>query len=449
MANYSDKDIRIILIILNIIVLSLCHGQSGQLAFPGAEGYGCFTSGGRGGKVLLITNLNDDGQGSLRNAIEAEGARTVIFRVSGTIILQSPLIIKKNNITIAGQTAPGDGICIRDYPLIVDADNIILRYLRARLGDVHRLAEDACTGFFHRNLIIDHCSFSWGTDEVLTVRDNENSTVQWCIISESLNHSYHPKGDHGYGGIWGGKKSSFHHNLIVHNSSRNPRFSGSRYHGEPEKEIVDFRNNVIYNWGFNSAYGGEAGNQNIIGNYYKSGPASKHKDRIIEPWDDKGTWYVEDNFVYGFPQITKDNWAGGVQGEHAGAGRRSEPVPFAPVETQNAQSAYELVLERAGAVLPKRDAVDRRIIEETRSGTATYGAEGNGIIDSQTQVGGWPDLKNKTAPKDTDADGMPDSWEVKHGLNPENPKDSNGDLDQDGYTNLEDYLNELASGIEQ
>jgi hypothetical protein len=438
-----------ILILLNFIFLPAFSYS--QIAFPGAEGFGEFTSGGRGGKVFLVTNLNNNGPGSLRHAIEAVGARTVIFRVSGTIILQSFLIIENNDITIAGQTAPGEGICIRDYPLIIDADNVILRFLRVRLGDKHKLAEDACSAFFRKNLMIDHCSFSWGIDEVLTVRDNENSTVQWCIISESLNHSYHPKGDHGYGGIWGGKKASFHHNLIAHNSSRNPRFSGSRYHGESEKEIVDFRNNVIYNWGFNSAYGGEGGNHNIIANYYKFGPASKHKDRIVEPWDDTATWYLQGNFVFGFPLITENNWAGGVQGDHATAGRRNERASFSPVVTQDALTAFEMVLEKAGSILPKRDTVDRRIVEETRTGIASFGGiwgKACGIIDSQTQVGGWPELKSASAPKDSDADGMPDSWEVEHGLNPENPNDRNDDQNQDGYTNLENYLNELVSGIE-
>jgi len=448
----SSKNIQMAIQVMVIACLLLCCPTTfvaQQLAFPGAEGFGRFTSGGRGGKVYIITNLNDDGPGSLRNAIEAIGARTIVFGVSGTIILQSPLIIENNNITIAGHTAPGDGICIRDHPLIIDADNVIMRYLRVRLGDIKRLAEDACSAFFHKNLMIDHCSFSWGIDEVLTIRDNENSTVQWCIISESLNHSYHPKGDHGYGGIWGGKKASFHHNLIAHNSSRNPRFSGSRYHSEPEKEIVDFRNNIIYNWGFNSAYGGEGGNHNIVDNYYKFGPASRHKDRIVEPWDDTSTWYIRDNFVYGFPLITGNNWAGGVQGDHATVGKRSEPVPFAPVETQDAQTAFELVLENAGAVLPKRDLVDQRIIEEVRTGTATYGGvlgTHSGIIDSQSDVGGWPVLKSEIAPLDSDVDGMPDSWEVAEGLDPDNPEDRNGDKNRDGYTNLENYLNGLIAG---
>ncbi len=422
-----------------------------QLAFPGAEGFGRFTTGGRGGSVIQVTNLNDSGEGSLRAALEAEGARTVVFRVAGTIILQSELRIDNRDITIAGQTAPGDGICIRDYPLNVFADNIIIRYLRIRLGDEQKLKEDALSIYFQKDIMIDHCSLSWGLDEVATVRDNENSTVQWCIISESLNHSFHPKGDHGYGGIWGGIGATFHHNLFAHHTSRTPRFNGSRYHGEPEQEIVDFRNNVIYNWGFNGAYGGEGGHQNVVANYYKYGPASRHKDRIVEPLDSTGAWFIADNFVFGYPEITADNWSGGVQGEFAAYGRVNSPFPHPSVTTQSAEEAFELVLANAGAVFPTRDAVDRRIVKEVRTGTATYGGvwgEHSGIIDSQSNVGGWPELKSAEAPKDTDADGMPNSWELKHGLNPEDPDDRNDDQNQDGYTNLENYLNELVSGIE-
>lgn len=415
-----------------------------QLAFPEAEGFGRFTSGGRGGSVIEVTNLNDQGAGSLRAALEASGARTIVFRVSGTIGLKSVLIIKNGNLTIAGQTAPGDGICLRDYPLIIEADNVIIRYLRARLGDMHKLAEDALSAFFHKNIIIDHCSFSWGTDEVLTVRDNENSTVQWCIISESLNDSYHPKGTHGYGGIWGGRGASFHHNLIAHHTSRTPRMNGSRYNHEPEKELVDFRNNVIYNWGFNSIYGGEGGRFNLVANYFKSGPASKHKSRIAEPWNEMGRWYVADNIVVGFPEITKDNWAGGVQGDFWQRVRVDTLHPFAPVVTQTAERAFELVLAKAGATLPKRDSVDTRIVREVRNGTATYGG-GTGIIDSQSQVGGWPLLHSVVAPKDSDHDGMPDEWELKNRLDPNNPDDRNGDFNEDGYTNLEKYLNSLLA----
>lgn len=430
-----------------LLALAACCIQAQTLAFPGAEGFGRFTSGGRGGSVWEVTNLNDSGPGSLRAAIEAEGPRTVVFRVSGTIALQSELRIENGDLTIAGQTAPGDGICIRDYMVFIDADNIIIRYIRVRLGDERRQQEDAISGLGRKNLIIDHCSFSWGMDETATFWDNENTTVQWCIISESLHHSFHRKGAHGYGAIWGGKGASFHHNLLAHHASRTPRFNGSRYHKEPEKEIVDFRNNVIYNWGFNSAYGGEAGRQNVIANYYKYGPATKPKNRIVEPWDGKGKWFVSGNFVYGFPEITADNWAGGVQGKFWDAVRVDAPHPAAPVTTQTAEEAYELVLANAGAVLPKRDPVDLRIIQEVRSGTATYSGKwgaGSGIIDSQTQVGGWPDLRSAPAPSDNDHDGMPDEWEIEDGLNPADPADRNGDRNGDGYTNLEEYLNSLT-----
>ncbi len=436
-----------------ILLMMICSftvpaelSQSQPLAFPGAEGFGRFTSGGRGGQVIEVSTLNDSGPGSLRTAIETRGARTVIFRVSGTIALQSDLKIRDDDITIAGQTAPGDGICIRNYPLVISADNVIIRYLRVRPGDEKKIATDAMTAFFRKNIIVDHCSMSWGTDEVGSFRDNENTTVQWCLISESLSHSCHPKGDHGYGGIWGGKGASFHHNLLAHHSSRNPRFNGSRYHGEPEKEIVDFRNNVIYNWGFNSAYGGEGGSHNLIANYYRYGPASQEKDRIVEPWDENGKWYVADNFVFGYPAVTADNWAGGVQGKFNVQGRVHSPHPSAPVITQTAEEAYACVLATVGATLPKRDSVDVRIIEEVRSGTATFGGvygAGSGIIDSQQDVGGWPELRTYGVPVDDDHDGMADDWELAHGLDPKDPDDRNADFTGDGYTNLEKYLNQF------
>jgi hypothetical protein len=438
------KKVQIVLFLMPIAATS-----AQPLAFPGAEGFGMFTTGGRGGTVIEVNNLNDNGAGSLRAAIETEGARTIVFRVSGTIALQSELRIKNGNITIAGQTAPGDGICIKGYPLIIDADNVIIRYLRIRLGDENKLQEDAISCIGRKNIIVDHCSMSWGVDEVASFYDNENSTVQWCIVSESLNHSIHRKGDHGYGGIWGGKGASFHHNLLAHHTNRNPRFNGSRTKGKPEQEIVDFRNNVIYNWGENSSYGGEAGNQNVIANYYKSGPATRStKNRIVEPYDAKGKWYIADNFVFGFPDITKDNWSGGVQGKFINDGRVHSPHLAAPVTTQTAEQAFELVLANAGAVLPKRDAVDTRIIEEVRTGTTHYGGTwggGSGMIDSQTQVGGWPVLRSLPAPRDDDHDGMADEWEAAHRLDPSNPEDRNGDFNGDGYTNLEKYLNILTS----
>ncbi len=420
------------LVMLFWVSVSASHAQ--QLAFPGAI-------------VIAVTNLNDSGPGSLRAAVDDTSTRTIVFRVAGTIALQSDLVIKNGNLTIAGQTAPGDGICLRDYPLSIEANNVIIRYLRVRLGDVHRLAEDALSVYFRKDLIIDHCSFSWGTDEVLTVRDNENTTVQWCIISESLNDSYHPKGTHGYGGIWGGKGATFHHNLIAHHTSRTPRLNGSRYHKKPEEELVDFRNNVIYNWGFNNVYGGEGGRFNLVANYYKCGPASRHKDRIAEPWDDRGNWYVADNFVSGYPEVTRDNWAGGIQGEFKANVRVDAPHPCIPVATQSAEEAYELVLSQAGAVLPERDTLDARIVAEVREGRATFGGSygaGTGIIDSQSQVGGWPTLRSAAAPEDEDGDGMADDWERARGLDATNLEDRNGDLNGDGYTNLENYLNGLV-----
>jgi hypothetical protein len=422
--------------------------HAGELpAFPGAEGFGQFSRGGRGGTVLEVTNLEDNGPGSLREAIETRGPRTIVFRVAGTIALRSELVINHDSVTVAGQSAPGGGICIKNYPLIIDADDVIIRYLRSRLGDEKRQQADALSGIKHKNIIIDHCSFSWGTDEAATLRDNENTTMQWCIISESLNHSIHEKGDHGYGGIWGGKAATFHHNLLAHHASRNPRFNGSRYHGEPDKELIDFRNNVIYNWGFNSGYGGEAGQQNLVNNYYKAGPASEPRNRIVEPWDDKGKWYIAGNYVDGYPEISADNWAGGVQGEHAGAGRFAAPFPAAPVRTQSAEEAFISVLAGVGATLPCRDAVDSRIIAEVRSGSATFGGiwgEKRGLIDSQSQVGGWPELASGESPADADHDGMADEWERRHGLDPADSSDCNGDCSGSGYTNLEKYLNYLT-----
>ncbi|MDZ7721618.1 MAG: pectate lyase [candidate division KSB1 bacterium] len=437
--------IAITLVFIGAIIL---NGQ--QLSFPGAEGFGQYTSGGRGGRVIEVTNLNASGPGSFRAAAQKVGPRIIVFCISGTIPLESELIIENGDLTIAGQTAPGDGICIKNYQVNINADNVIVRYLRFRPGDEKQKEGDALSAIFQKDIMIDHCSFSWGNDEVATVRDNVNATMQWCMISESLHHSSHHKGDHGYGGIWGGMGASFHHNLLAHHTSRNPRFHGSRYHGKPERELVDFRNNVIYNWGFNSGYGGEQGQQNLVANYYKAGPATKEdslKFRIVEPWDNLGKWYIADNYIFGFPEITMNNWSGGVQGKNLNSIRVDHSFPAPAIIQQNAEEAFQLVLAQAGATLPKRDAVDRRIVEEVRSGTAQFGGiwgEHTGIIDSQTQVGGWPVLRSKNALADTDHDGMPDVWEQENGLDINNPKDRNGDFNGDGYTNLEKYLNSLV-----
>lgn len=447
--------LKIFLVMLVISIKSF----SQTLAFPGAEGYGRFASGGRGGAVYEVTTLEDNTQpGSLRYAVNQKGPRTIVFRVSGTIRLKSSLTIKNGDLTIAGQTAPGDGICIADYPVTVDANNVIIRFLRIRLGDIYKLESDAFGGRNRQNIIIDHCSISWSIDEAASFYDNTNFTMQWCIVSESLYNSYHSKGAHGYGGIWGGMGATFHHNLLAHHSSRNPRFNGSRYHKQPDKEIVDFVNNVIYNWGFNSAYGGEEGNQNVRLNYYKPGPATNSGvvKRILNPTQDSGTntsygkFYVADNFVFGYPDATADNWGIGVQGVSNTIKQQikaDSPFPIAGVTTQSPEEAYELVLKYAGAIFPKRDSVDLRIVEEVRTGTAkygkTFGGGGKGIIDSQNEVGGWPVLNIYNVPVDSDHDGMPNDWEISHGLNPNDPNDRNI-VNSDGYTNLEVYLNSLV-----
>jgi pectate lyase len=425
-------------------------------AFPGAEGFGRFATGGRGGEVIEVTTLADSGSGTLRNALAAAGPRTVVFRVAGTIRLRQPLVIHNGDLTVAGHTSPGDGICVRDYPVRVEADNVIIRFLRFRLGDVTRVADDALSGGVvvdrvFRNIIVDHCSMSWGIDECSSFYDVADFTMQWCFITESLDHSYHPKGDHGYGGIWGGYRSSFHHNLFAHHTSRNPRFNGSRYGKPGDTSLVDFRNNVIYNWGFNSAYGGEAGHQNVVANYYKYGPAthSAVRNRILQPTDVSGTWYVAGNFVWGDTAVTADNWNGGVQGEYAKAQkerRRLTPFRSDSVTTQAPESAFDLVLAHAGATLPRRDQIDVRIENEVHTGTAHFGGRWGahrGIIDSQKDVGGWPNLGSAPAPEDTDHDGIPDDWERRMGLNPGDARDG-ASITSTGYSNLETYLNELT-----
>ena len=438
-------------------------------AFPGAEGYGAITRGGRGGKVILVTNLNDSGPGSLREAVETDGARIVVFIVSGTITLESRLTISHPNITIAGQTAPGDGICLRRYPISINASEVIIRYIRVRLGDETDNDADAISGRYHKNIILDHVSASWSIDETVSIYYCEKVTIQWCLISESLYNAGHVKGAHGYGGIWGSNNSTYHHNLLAHHSSRNPRFaSGCGYN--------DFRNNVIYNWGYNSAYGGEkehTGDErfnftvvNMVANYFKPGPATRGGNtayRIVNPLsrgsaDGFGKWYVADNFVHGSPDVTADNWNGGVQPEggnsHIATLKLDQPYSAIPINQQTAEDAYVAVLEKVGASLPKRDSIDTRIVDETRNGNATFEgvayknnirlpdeSEKSGIIDSQNDVGGWTDLKSQPAPLDSDSDGMPDAWEKRFGFDPNDSSDTSNDKDKDGYTNIEEYLN--------
>ncbi|MDX9902699.1 MAG: pectate lyase [Bacteroidales bacterium] len=425
-------------------------------AFPGAEGYGRYVTGGRGGDVYIVTNLQDSvtkpPEGSLRWALNKESPKTIVFAVSGTIELKRRLNISKGDVTIAGQTAPGEGICLSGETVSIESDNVVIRHIRFRCGNEVPGEEprDAISCIRQKNIIVDHCSMSWSVDEAASFYDVENFTLQWCIIAESLYDAGHPKGEHGYGGIWGGKGATFHHNLLASHTSRLPRFCGARYHPDTrETELVDFRNNVIFNWGFNSSYGGEMGQQNMINNYYKPGPATK-KDvlfRIVEPWDTVGRWHVSGNCVAGSRKISSSNWAGGVQGDYAGhaAIRADEPFPVAPVKTTTARRAYRAVLKNAGATLPGRDAHDTRIISEARSGRCAYGdsyGPATGIIDSQNSVGGWPLLKTYNVQPDNDRDGMADAWELKKGLDPSDPSDRNV-IAKSGYTMLEEYINGL------
>jgi pectate lyase len=423
------------------------NAQPRSIAFPGAEGFGKHTTGGRGGKVLIVTNLNDDGDGSLRKAIRSKQTRIIVFAVSGTIELQSPLDINYGDVTVAGQSAPGDGICLRNYTVNVNADNVIIRFLRFRLGDESAQQSDAISGNKGRNnIIIDHCSMSWATDECASFYRNSNFTLQWCIISESLNNSVHQKGDHGYGGIWGGKKASFHHNLIANHNSRLPRFSGSATTPNDPDELVDFRNNVIYNWMSNNSYGGEKGRYNVINNYYKAGPATRsRKLQILDPSSPYGKFYITGNKLQDQPSVTDDNRKG-IKTDHLDSVLVSAPFETEPVITQEAEKACDLVLEKAGASY-RRDAVDLRVVKEARSGKSASGKNRDGIIDSQKDVGGWPVLRTLPYSVDTDKDGMPDDFEKQHGLDLADASDAVINSIESQYNNIEVYLNSLVKEI--
>ncbi|MHC4512011.1 MAG: pectate lyase family protein [Planctomycetota bacterium] len=391
-------------------------------AFVGAEGFGAQSVGGRGGQVLFVTNLNDSGPGSLREAIEADGPRTVIFRVSGTVALKSSLVVKKPYITIAGQTAPGDGICLMNHALVIAADQVIVRYLRCRPGDNAGAESDALSVSSGRNIIVDHCSASWSVDETLSASTGGqlgNVTVQWCIISESLHDSVHHKGPHGYGSLirggWG-NGYTYHRNLYAHHHARLPR-PGTGYNADGSN-------------GTNSIT-----RMNFVGNYYKAGANSRGNLAFSESTRSaqayfhgnamNGSYPREPWLLVSFSKFSPRDIAAYVQ---------SEPIGVPPVATDDAMTAFERVLAGAGAVLPERDAVDARIVNEVRTGAGR-------IIDDEAQVGGWPELKSAEAPADRDGDGMPDDWEKRNGFDAGNPVDRNGDADADGYTNLEEYLN--------
>ena len=525
-------------------VQPLAGFASDQLvAFPGAEGFGRYTTGGRGGAVYHVTKLDDDGsEGTFRWACNKSGVRTIVFDVSGTIFLKSALQLKKGNVTIAGQTAPGDGICVADYPFTIDSDNVILRFLRFRLGNknVAYHEGDGLGGMDRTKVMIDHCSVSWSIDECLSVYGSKDITVQWCIAAQSLKNAGHSKGDHGYGGNWGGSGATYHHNLLAHHESRVPRL-GPRP-GTQTDERMDLRNNVMYNWAGNGCYGGEGMNVNIVNNYYKPGPAtltrsSEIQKRIAAPGirtvdycldkakiatnynnvagtrldaksisgsysggkyyvkcdntryeinmttntiDVKGTsvniawndwkkmlhvWcqlYVDGNYNPNYPSMNE--FADGISAQIDKSGndgtypgddkiRLSAPISYSDVTTHSAKTAYERVLDYAGASL-HRDALDEMIVNDARNGVASCTASGNlaGIINNQDDVKyadgstGWPKLDSAEAPLDTDGDGMPDEWEKANGLNPNDATDGKT-VGDDGYTNLEKYLNSLVAHI--
>jgi hypothetical protein len=443
---------------LILFIITLCsitsHLQAQQLAFPGAEGWGRYAQGGRGGAVLKVTNLNDSGPGSFREAVTNPEPRIVVFEVSGTIDLKTPIEINAPYLTIAGQTAPGDGICLKRFPLkIHNTHDIIIRGIRIRPGIESGLIGseiDVINIDNSEKVIVDHCVFSWSVDEgINTWHGARFITVQWCVMSEPLNHSIHEKGAHGYSGSIGGYKASFHHNLLANGAARNPSIAGNN---QAPTVLLDFRNCVISNWGHRSC-DGKPLSINLVNNYYKSGPATNEdvKRRItrIDNAEKLGfscMWHVDGNFVEGYPEISANNWAGGVDYEEGTApekNRRKEPFDVAPVITQPAKEAYELVLKYAGCYF-NRDSHEKRIIEQIRTGK--YSVTRNGLIDRVEQAGGWPVLKTGKLPQDTDKDGIPDEWERKNGLNAADASDATR-MAGDGYMNIENYINSLLPDI--
>lgn len=416
-------------------------------AFPGAEGGGMWVTGGRGGKVIKVTSLADDGsEGTLRWALEQKGPRIILFDVSGNIALESMLHVTEGNFTLAGESAPGGGICITGHDTRFEADNIIVRHLRFRLGDKTSTQEDAlefrkCTG-----AIVDHCSASWSVDECASCYGNRNFTMQYCLIYESLNHSTHKKGNHGYGGIWGGRNATFHHNILAHHSSRNPRLDHPfLYWGRDlllYRGTVELYNNTIYNWGDKACYGGEEGWWIFCNNLFIPGPDTKNTTEFLQssvypkPHATNGHYHISGNIVEGNEEIANDNWVGvDIQGNTT----REEIEMAAPRKMwgETPQAAHITVMGPSGAGAKPTDKADERVLAEIldRSGS---------IINSQDEVGGWPRLKSSRKAKDSDGDGIPDKWERGKGLNPHNAADG-AEISPSGYSHLECYLHSFSA----
>ena len=445
------------------------------LAFPGADGGAANITGGAEGDVYVVTNLNDNGPGSLRYGSTTNN-RTIVFAVAGQINLQSRLTLHATNLTIAGQSAPGDGITIAGYPVYITGSNIILRYLRFRMGDQNKdnynfkpEDGDALGGKECSRILVDHCSISYSSDECASFSRNTNFTMQYCIVSESMKNAGHEKNAHGYGGIWGGRNASYHHNLLAHHDSRNPRFD-HEYVGDAWHGPIDYVNNVVYNWGSNSTYGGEAKTTarqfhiNMVGNYYKAGPSSSNRDRLLELTSYcsncggeavAGLFFLDGNYVNGLPAT----WENNVDSEHSKGetrdkaelkkaallGSRWSEGLTAMAFTESATDAYNSVLTYAGASL-KRDAVDRRIVDDVKNGTGA-------IVDKVSDNLGYyyPALDGGTPATDEDLDGMPDAWEMEQmqalGVTDKTITDFKPAAYNltSKYTNLEVYLNSLVT----
>lgn len=457
--------------------------QAKIVAFPGAEGGGAYSFGGRGGKVIVVTSLEDRGPGTFREACETGGARIVVFNVSGIIHLKTPVIVRAPYITIEGQSAPGDGVCIAGETVWLNTHDVVIRYMRFRRGETNvGRRDDAIGGNPVGNIMIDHVSASWGLDENMSMyrhmyNDSTGSqeqklgtvniTIQNSIFSESLD-TY----NHAFGSTLGGENCTFMRNMWADNTGRNPSVG---WNG-----TFNFVNNVVFNWMHRSSDGGDyRAMYNFINNYYKPGPVTTKTapvgHRFLKPESGRsklktkvyGRAYVNGNIMEGYPEITKNNWAGGVQveeekdaGEYTDFIKVNEPLPMPKITIVSAQDAYAYVVKNAGATLPKRDAVDARIAEQVRTGKITYkenvplpttqfehrklpiDSYKMGIITDPIQVGGYPEYKG-TPYKDSDNDGMPDDYEIKHGLNPKNAADASK-YTKSGYTNIEEYLNSLV-----
>jgi hypothetical protein len=436
-----------------------------HLAFPTAEGWGRFARGGRGGIVYEVTNLNDSGPGSLRAGVEASGPRTIVFNVSGIVTLESKLVLRDAYCTVAGQTAPGDGVCIRKYNFgMLGMDDAIVRFIRVRPGNLSGETLDGMGMASSDHSIIDHCSISWTIDESFSSRQARNITLQRTLISEALNeagHSNYPPGArHGYAASIGGDKGSFHHNLLAHCYGRNWSLAGGLDGGSRHTGSLDIRNNVVYNWGARTTDGG-AREVNFVRNYYKPGPGTGGPFTELNPqFENPGfgpqQYYVEGNVMVGEhgPEGPLPPFAG-VDPQGTQPSPVTLPAPFFEhhVVTRTAAEAYESVLANVGCNRPALDAHDQRVINEVRNGTFTYrGSATNlpGMPDSQADVGGWEMYPQATRPEgfDTDHDGMPNEWEERYGLDPDNPDNRNA-LGEGGYTQLEIYLNTLAGDIEE